>query len=48
MLRARGPERPPAQAATTRASSEPVGDVPDAEFWSSLRNETAGWIGDRR
>jgi DMSO/TMAO reductase YedYZ heme-binding membrane subunit len=48
MLRARGPERPQAQAATTRASSEPVGEVPDAEFWSSLRNETAGWIGDRR
>lgn len=26
----------------------PQRDVPDAEFWASLRAETAGWIGDRR
>ena len=48
MLRARAPERPPAQAATPRKTAPPAGDVPDAEFWASLRTETAGWIGDRR
>jgi hypothetical protein len=28
--------------------TRPQRDVPDAEFWASLRAETAGWIGDRR
>lgn len=40
MLRAR-PAGPPPRARPQRG-------VPDAEFWASLRAETAGWIGDRR
>jgi DMSO/TMAO reductase YedYZ heme-binding membrane subunit len=48
MLRTRAPERPQSQAATSRAGAPPAGDVPDAEFWASLRSETAQWIGDRR
>jgi hypothetical protein len=48
MLRGRVPERPPGQAGSSHGGPEPVGDVPDAEFWASLRTDTAEWIGDRR
>ncbi|MCW2945139.1 MAG: hypothetical protein JWR24_1856 [Actinoallomurus sp.] len=51
MLRARAPGphgRTPGQAGASRRSPSAATDVPDEEFWASLRAETAGWIGDRR
>jgi hypothetical protein len=57
MLRARAPGphvrttghvRTPGQAGDSRRSPSAANDVPDEEFWASLRAEAAGWIGDRR